>query len=31
MNHELQSLALRTMPQALKYRAETLGDRLALR
>jgi acyl-CoA synthetase (AMP-forming)/AMP-acid ligase II len=31
MNEELKRLSLMTMPQALKYRAETQGDRLALR
>jgi len=31
MNEELKRLSLMTMPQALKYRAETQSDRLALR
>ena len=31
MNEELQRLSLMTMPQALKYRADTHGERLALR
>ena len=31
MNEELKRLSLMTMPQALKYRAETQGERLALR
>ena len=31
MNDELRRLSLMTMPQALKFRADTHGDRLALR
>ena len=31
MNDELERLSLMTMPQALKYRAETQGEHLALR
>src|ERR1700760_1345632 len=31
MNEELNRLSQMTMPQALKYRAETHGERLALR
>src|SRR4029078_2240577 len=31
MNEELERLSQMTMPQALKYRAETHGERLALR
>ena len=31
MNKELQRLSQMTIPQALKHRAETIGDRLALR